>query len=58
MDLVTAGDPDGPAVGFVDPKTDTTRTVPLEIMVVGDKVPEYGATLEEIVRFPSNRSTR
>merc|ERR1711879_136236 len=28
-----------------------TRTIPLEVMVEGDKVPEYGETLEELGRF-------
>mmetsp|Transcript_16936 Transcript_16936/g.47266 ORF Transcript_16936/g.47266 Transcript_16936/m.47266 type:complete len:456 (-) Transcript_16936:331-1698(-) len=49
--VVQTGDPDGPAVGFVDPKTKETRTIPLEVMVEGDKVPEYGETLEELGRF-------
>ncbi|GBG83493.1 hypothetical protein CBR_g37206 [Chara braunii] len=52
--VVQTGDPDGPdgpLEGFVDPATKQMRTVPLEIRVVGDKEPIYGATLEEIGRF-------
>jgi hypothetical protein len=43
---VQTGDPEGPAEGFVDPSTEKVRTIPLEIMVDGDKSPVYGATLE------------
>ncbi|GJN40571.1 hypothetical protein PR202_gb29802 [Eleusine coracana subsp. coracana] len=45
--VVQTGDPEGPAEGFIDPGTGKTRTVPLEIMVDGDKAPVYGETLEE-----------
>ena len=38
-------------MGFVDPATGKLRTVPLEIMVKGDKVPLYGDTLEDVRRF-------
>lgn len=44
--MVQTGDPEGPAEGFIDPSTEKTRTVPLEIMVVGEKAPFYGETLE------------
>ena len=44
--IVQTGDPRGPAEGFVDPGTGKLRTIPLEIMVEGDKSPIYGATLE------------
>ena len=47
--VVQTGDPEGPAEGFVDPSTEKTRIVPLEIMVVGEKVPFYGETLEVII---------
>lgn len=40
------GDPEGPADGFIDPGTEKLRTIPLEIMVIGDKTPVYGETLE------------
>uniref|UniRef100_A0A2P2K511 peptidylprolyl isomerase n=3 Tax=Rhizophora mucronata TaxID=61149 RepID=A0A2P2K511_RHIMU len=46
--VVQTGDPTGPAEGFIDPSTEKTRTIPLEIMVNGEKSPFYGATLEEL----------
>lgn len=46
--VVQTGDPEGPAEGFIDPSTEKTRTIPLEIMVVGEKAPFYGETLEEL----------
>ncbi|BFI25337.1 hypothetical protein MPTK2_1g20230 [Marchantia polymorpha subsp. ruderalis] len=49
--VVQTGDPDGPAEGFVDPGTGKLRTIPLEIMVEGEKEPIYGGTLEELGRF-------
>lgn len=44
--MVQTGDPVGPAEGFIDPSTEKTRTIPLEIMVDGEKAPFYGSTLE------------
>lgn len=46
--VVQTGDPEGPAEGFIDPSTEKSRTIPLEIMVEGEKSPFYGATLEEL----------
>ncbi|XP_072992118.1 peptidyl-prolyl cis-trans isomerase CYP38, chloroplastic [Typha latifolia] len=46
--VVQTGDPEGPAEGFIDPSTEKVRNIPLEIMVIGDKSPVYGATLEEL----------
>ncbi|KAL3378839.1 hypothetical protein AABB24_004655 [Solanum stoloniferum] len=46
--VVQTGDPEGPAEGFIDPSTEKTRTIPLEIMVVGEKAPFYGETLEDL----------
>ncbi|GAV72553.1 Pro_isomerase domain-containing protein [Cephalotus follicularis] len=46
--VVQTGDPEGPAEGFIDPSTEKTRTIPLEIMVDGEKAPRYGETLEEL----------
>ncbi|KAK1567592.1 hypothetical protein Q3G72_013970 [Acer saccharum] len=46
--VVQTGDPEGPAEGFIDPSTEKTRTIPLEIMVKGEKAPVYGATLEDL----------
>ena len=49
--VVQTGDPEGEADGFVDPRTGKVRKVPLEIMVRGDKVPQYGETLEDSGRY-------
>ncbi|TVU06367.1 hypothetical protein EJB05_49576, partial [Eragrostis curvula] len=49
--VVQTGDPEGPAEGFIDPGTGKPRTVPLEIMVDGDKAPVYGETLEDLGRY-------
>ncbi|KAE8689324.1 Peptidyl-prolyl cis-trans isomerase [Hibiscus syriacus] len=46
--VVQTGDPEGPAEGFIDPSTEKSRTIPLEIMVDGEKAPFYGETLEEL----------
>ncbi|XP_057540238.1 peptidyl-prolyl cis-trans isomerase, chloroplastic [Amaranthus tricolor] len=46
--VVQTGDPEGPAEGFIDPSTEKPRTIPLEIMAEGEKVPFYGETLEEL----------
>ncbi|OIW06671.1 hypothetical protein TanjilG_04065 [Lupinus angustifolius] len=45
--VVQTGDPEGPAEGFIDPSTEKTRTIPLELMAEGEKTPVYEATLEE-----------
>jgi peptidylprolyl isomerase len=45
--VTQAGDPDGPEVGFIDPKTKAYRAIPLEIKVREDEAPIYGMTLEE-----------
>lgn len=46
--FLQAGDPPGPADGFVDPATGKPRTVPIEILVPGKDQPIYGHTLEEV----------
>ncbi|EFN59625.1 hypothetical protein CHLNCDRAFT_33486 [Chlorella variabilis] len=47
--VVQTGKPDGSSQGFeVDGKV---RTIPLEVMVKGDKVPVYEETLEDLGRF-------
>ncbi|MCL7042000.1 hypothetical protein MKW94_016287 [Papaver nudicaule] len=51
--VVQTGDPEGPAEGFIDPSTEKPRTIPLEIMVEGEKVPVYGETLEELGQYKS-----
>ncbi|NEQ99559.1 MAG: peptidylprolyl isomerase [Cyanothece sp. SIO2G6] len=48
--VVQAGDPDpkGPLDGFIDPETNEERTIPLEVLVKGDKDPIYGFTMEQM----------
>ncbi|GJT83118.1 peptidyl-prolyl cis-trans isomerase CYP38, chloroplastic [Tanacetum coccineum] len=46
--VVQIEDPEGLTEGFIDPSTEKTRTIPLEIMVEGEKAPVYGVTLEDI----------
>ncbi|MGK7957857.1 MAG: peptidylprolyl isomerase [Crocosphaera sp.] len=45
---IQTGNPAGEEEGFVDPKTEEYRAIPLEILVKGDETPIYGATLEEM----------
>lgn len=45
--VIQAGDPPGPAEGFLDPKTKQLRTIPLEIRIREQPQPIYGKTLEE-----------
>ncbi len=49
--VVQIGDPPGDEVGFIDPKTKKYRSIPLEVMVKGDKEPTYGVTMEDAGRF-------
>lgn len=49
--VLQAGDPPGPADGFIDPKTKTARVIPLEIRVDGDDAPIYGELLENLGLF-------
>ncbi len=49
--VLQVGDPPGPEVGFIDPKTKQYRAIPLEVMVKGDKEPTYEITLEDAGRF-------
>mgnify|MGYP002777087992 FL=1 len=49
--VLQVGDPPGPEVGFIDPKTKQYRAVPLEILVKGDDAPTYEITLEDAGRF-------
>uniref|UniRef100_A0A832H3W0 peptidylprolyl isomerase n=1 Tax=Oscillatoriales cyanobacterium SpSt-402 TaxID=2282168 RepID=A0A832H3W0_9CYAN len=49
--VLQVGDPPGPEVGFIDPKTKQYRAIPLEVLVKGDTVPTYGITLEDAGRF-------
>ncbi|MEL6441543.1 MAG: peptidylprolyl isomerase [Cyanobacteria bacterium J06621_8] len=49
--ILQAGDPPGEAEGFIDPKTNEYRAIPLEVLVRGDDLPVYGETLEELGRY-------
>jgi peptidylprolyl isomerase len=49
--VLQTGDPPGKEVGFIDPKTNKYRAIPLEVLVEGDKEPTYGITLEEAGRY-------
>lgn len=49
--VLQAGDPAGPADGFVDPQTQENRFIPLEIRVDGDDEPIYGEMLENLGIF-------
>jgi peptidylprolyl isomerase len=49
--VLQAGDPDGPAEGFIDPKTKQMRKIPFEVRVEGKSQPEYGNTLEDLGLF-------
>lgn len=49
--VLQIGDPPGPEEGFIDPKTNKYRSVPLEVLVRGDSEPIYGITLEDAGRY-------
>lgn len=49
--VLQVGDPPGPEVGFIDPKTKKYRAIPLEVLVQGDEAPTYGITLEDAGRY-------
>jgi peptidylprolyl isomerase len=49
--VLQVGDPEGDATGFVDPKTKTMRTIPMEIRVDGEPSPVYGGLLEDLGYF-------
>lgn len=49
--FLQTGDPEGKDVGFIDPNTGKYRSIPLEVLVQGDKAPTYGITLEEAGRY-------
>jgi cyclophilin family peptidyl-prolyl cis-trans isomerase len=51
--VVQTGDPEGPSDGYVQPGEKKPRTIPLEIMVRGDKGPMWGSTTEEDMRGAS-----
>ncbi len=49
--ILQAGDPPGDADGFIDPKTNEYRAIPIEVLVQGDELPVYGETLEDLGRY-------
>jgi peptidylprolyl isomerase len=49
--VLQTGDPSGPATGFIAPGSKTDRQVPLEIMVPGEKTPQYNKTFEDLGLF-------
>ncbi len=49
--VLQIGDPPGKEVGFIDPKTQKYRAIPMEVMIQGDKKPMYGVTMEEAGRY-------
>ena len=42
------GDPDGAIDGYIDPKTDKYRNVPIEVRLPDQKIPNYGKTFEDM----------
>ncbi len=46
--VVQTGKPEGEEVGFIDPKTNEYRAIPLEILVRGESEPIYGLTTEDV----------
>ncbi|MEM8779186.1 MAG: peptidylprolyl isomerase [Cyanobacteria bacterium P01_G01_bin.49] len=46
--VVQTGDPPGKEAGFIDPKTEEYRAIPLEVLVKGDEEPIYEVTLEDL----------
>ena len=49
--VLQTGDPEGPADGYIDPRSQQQRTVPLEIRVPGDGAPFYNQTFEDLGLF-------
>jgi len=49
--VLQTGDPEGKDIGFIDPATGKYRNVPLEVLVIDDKEPVYGITLEDAGRY-------
>ena len=45
--VVQAGDPPGADEGFIDPDSGKYRSIPIEVLIKGEKEPIYGTTLEE-----------
>ena len=49
--VLQSGDPEGPEIGYVDPKTKQERHVPLEIRVPGEDDTIYNETFEDVGLF-------
>jgi peptidylprolyl isomerase len=49
--VLQTGDPVGPASGYIAQNSKTERQVPLEIMVPGEKIPQYNKTFEDLGLF-------
>ncbi|AII41977.1 hypothetical protein KR100_00965 [Synechococcus sp. KORDI-100] len=49
--VLQSGDPEGPALGYVDPKTQQERRVPLEIRVPEEEDTIYNETFEDVGLF-------
>jgi peptidylprolyl isomerase len=49
--ILQTGDPEGPDIGYVDPKTKEERHVPLEIRVPGETETLYNETFEDVGLF-------
>ena len=49
--VLQTGDPEGPAQGYVDPRSKQERPVPLEIRIAGDPAPVYNQTFEDLGRY-------
>tara|TARA_Y100001968_G_scaffold158414_1_gene144830 strand:+ start:67 stop:1140 length:1074 start_codon:yes stop_codon:yes gene_type:complete len=46
--VLQTGDPEGPEIGYIDPKTNEERNVPLEIRIKNKDEPIYSNTFEEL----------
>eukprot|EP00188_Purpureofilum_apyrenoidigerum_P005811 Plantae.Rhodophyta-Purpureofilum_apyrenoidigerum.ctg8000.p1 GENE.Plantae.Rhodophyta-Purpureofilum_apyrenoidigerum.ctg8000~~Plantae.Rhodophyta-Purpureofilum_apyrenoidigerum.ctg8000.p1 ORF type:complete len:495 (-),score=94.52 Plantae.Rhodophyta-Purpureofilum_apyrenoidigerum.ctg8000:40-1491(-) len=55
--LVKAGDPDGEPDGYIDPKTEKVRRIPLEIKRRGATAPIYGQPLNNLPGNPDQQLT-
>ena len=49
--ILQTGDPEGPDIGYVDPRTKTERHVPLEIRVPDEDETIYNQTFEDVGLF-------
>jgi peptidylprolyl isomerase len=49
--VLQTGDPDGPAEGYIDPRSKEERRVPLEIRIPGEAPPFYNQTFEDLGLF-------